>query len=122
MKKPDPYNQKILFPILHFEGIDFKTRFLPNRSSKFSFIDIKMCVIVISNNGMSFMSGIVQARICQNFPNFLKEIWKLFGSTTEFLGPLTYVTVTYPKLHLPTKFHPNRTKIAKVSYSVLGWL
>ena len=30
-----------------------------------------------------------------------------------------WYNVPYPKLHLPTKFHPNRATIAKVSY--LGW-
>ena len=60
---------------------------------------------------------------CQklNITKIWIKIWKLFGSMTEFLGPVANVTdtVNYPKLYLPTKFHPNRTKIAKVSYS--GW-
>ena len=37
------------------------------------FMSIKKCLLVISNYGMSFMPGIVQAGTCQKFFNFLKE-------------------------------------------------
>ena len=56
MNKPNLDIQKVLFQILHFEGIYFKTWFPPNRSSEFYylFIDIKMCLRVKGNYGMNF--------------------------------------------------------------------
>ena len=65
--------QKILFPILRFKG------FPPNRSSKFCFIDIKMCLMVIGklvtmvwiSDQAIFGTGL--ARTSSAFPN---EKWK----------------------------------------------
>ena len=73
MNKHDLDIQKILFPSLRFERNYFKIRFPPNRSSEFFFLDIKMCIRAIGNYNMSFVSGLVRAGICINFPNFPKE-------------------------------------------------
>ena len=72
MKKPDLDIQKILFPILRFEGIDFKTWFPPNW---FFFIDIKICFMVISNYGMNFRPNLKRGRTQTNFPDVPK--WKM---------------------------------------------
>ena len=53
-----------------------------------------------------------------------KKIWKVWGSTTEFRTDSIFHTVTYPKLHFPTKIQQNRIEIAKVFYFgvISGWL
>ena len=67
MKHPDLDIQKIMFPILHFEGIDFKTRFPPN------IID-KRCLMVIGNYGMKTRPQ--RAPGSQTFASFANEKWK----------------------------------------------
>ena len=52
-EKTWPRCQKILFPILCFEGINFKTWFPPNRSSKFLY-GHQGCLMVIGNYGINF--------------------------------------------------------------------
>ena len=42
--------------------------------------------------------------------------WVGLGSKHTPSHSTSSYTVTKPKLDLPTKFHPNRTKIAKVCY------
>ena len=44
---------------------------------------IKRCLIVIINYGMSFVPGIAQARICLNFPKFLKEKMKTWSKKID---------------------------------------
>ena len=73
MNKPDLDIRKIQFPSLRFERYYFKTRFPPNWSFIFFFIDIKMCLKVIGNYGKSFMVGLIPGQNRLNFPNFLKK-------------------------------------------------
>ena len=46
------------------------------------------------------------------------------GVPTEFRNDNIFHTVTYSKLHFPTKIQPNRIEIAKVFYFgvISGWL
>ena len=72
MKKPDPYIQKILFPILCFKGIDLISA---KRILRILFIDIKMCLTVIGNYAMNFRPNPKQEQTHTNFPGITK--WKM---------------------------------------------
>ena len=73
---------KILFPILCFKGINFKTWFPPNQLFEFVCLHIRRSLMVIANYGMNFRPGLIPLWI--NFLKFSK--WKM--ETPVFSLPL----------------------------------